>query len=404
MKINSSINPATLSYLQRGFARAHVKDTDLDLIVVKMNTPGGLVSVTKDILTLFGESKVPVAVWITPSGASATSAGAIIASGAHLVYMADGTNIGAATPVQLGKNIEQKDVKAKAINDLVALVQSLSDTHKRNEKLFGKMIKDAASYKAKDAKKKKLINGIVNIDEDLFHALHKSNVTILGKKYTLEVLSPIIIHQGMSLGEKLLNIFANPSLAYILFLIGAALMYLELQAPGGFIAGSVGAFALLLAGIGFHILPLNFGALGLIILSFILFVLEAYITSYGIISLAGLASLITGSLFLFKTDNAYIELSSALIYSASAGVGLFLLLIFAFLIKDIRGKRRKKFNSHVGKEGTISEIINRKDDGTYVYSVKISGEIWKAESVTEFKIGDQCKITEQNNDTMFLII
>ena len=147
----------------------------------------------------------------------------------------------------------------------------------------------------------------------------------------------------MDLGQKILNIFANPSTAYVLFLIGAALIYLEFQAPSGLIAGALGALSLLMAGIGFQVLPLNVGALGLIVLSFVLFAMEFSVTSYGILSLGGLTSLVLGSLFLFRTDNAYIQFSETLVYGVSAVLGLLFGVVGLFFLarpKETAGNER----------------------------------------------------------------
>ena len=144
LNIESSINPATYNYLAEGFKAA--KNQKIDMILVTMNTPGGLVSTTKKILTLFGDSDIPVVVWIKPEGSSATSAGAIIASGAHGLYMSEGTNIGAATPIQMSGDIQQKDMKNKAINDLVALVSSLAETRGRTAKHVGELLEIASSF------------------------------------------------------------------------------------------------------------------------------------------------------------------------------------------------------------------------------------------------------------------
>ncbi len=400
LDIESSINPATLNYLSQGFIQAK-KNKD-DLILITMNTPGGLVTTTKKILTLFGESNIPVVVWIKPEGSSATSAGAIIASGAHGLYMSEGTNIGAATPIQMSGDIKQKDMKSKAINDLVALVQSLAETRGRNAELFGEMIEKASSFKSREAVEKKLIDGIANTESELIEKLDERIFHIKGQDYIAKLINPDITKFEMDMGLILLNIFANPSTAYVLFLIGAALLYLELQAPGGFIAGSIGAICLIMAGIGFQVLPLNFGALGLIILSFVLFVMEVYITSYGILSLGGLASLISGSLFLFRTDNAYLELSNSVIFSSVGAIVLFLAFIVFVITRDHKNIGKFKFNSPKGKS---AEIINKEEDmrdGYYFYQVKLSGEIWKAKSKELLEVGDQVTIQEQ--DQLHLVI
>ncbi|MBL6989827.1 MAG: nodulation protein NfeD [Bacteriovoracaceae bacterium] len=402
MTINSSINPATLNYLSSGYKQAKVDGANL--VLIKMNTPGGLVSTTKSILTLFGSSDMPTVVWVTPEGASATSAGAIIASGAHLLFMSEGTNIGAATPIELSGDIKQVDMKNKAINDLVALVQSLSEARGRNGALFGQMVEKASSFKAKEAKKKNLIDGIVDNKADLLDKINNKKVTVKGTTLKLILKSKQIIEFSMDLGQRLLNIFANPSMAYVLLLIGAALIYLELQAPGGFIAGSIGTICLILAGIGFQVLPLNFGAFGLIILSFVMFILEIYITSFGIISLAGIAALIFGSLFLFRTDNAYISLSNSVIFSSVSAIALFLAFVTFFLVRNIMNKKHVQFFSLVGKQGIVVCEVDSHQAGLYRYQVKISGEIWNARSTNKYSVDDMVTVKEHDVKDLMLIV
>lgn len=402
MTVNSSINPATFNYLKMGFERASKEG--FNLIIIKLNTPGGLVSTTKEILTLFGSSNIPVIVWIAPEGASATSAGAIIASGSHLLYMSNGTNIGAATPINMGGDIEQKDLRKKAVNDLVALVKSLSETRNRNGELFAEMVKNASSFTAKDANEKNLINGIANSNEELFELIKGESINLKGKNIKLIIKNNQIVEHEMDLGQKILNIFANPSMAYILFIIGAALIYLELQAPGGFVAGALGALSLILAGIGFQVLPLNWGAFGLIIVAFVLFVAEAYITSYGILSLAGIGALIVGSLFLFRTDNAYMKMSTSVIISTALGIGVFLAIVAYLIVKDAFSKRPKDFFTHKGKKGLVVEKLPKESEEYHLYRVKISGEIWKARSKQEIEINKECTVLEQDKESLLLTV
>ncbi len=400
LTIDSSINPATLSYLETGFKEANEKDSQG--ILINMNTPGGLVSTTKKILNLIGTSEIPVIIWISPEGSSATSAGAIISSGAHLLYMSEGTNIGAATPVQMGQEMDEKsDLRQKSINDLVALVTSLSKSRGRNAKGFADMIENATSFDSQEALKENLIDGIINRQSDIKNIIHGKIVHIKGNDLKIDIPGDLIIENyEMDLGQLILNIFANPSLAYILFLIGAALIYFELQAPGGFIAGAVGVFFIVLAGIGFQVLPLNFGGLGLIILSFFLFILEAYITSYGVLSLAGIASLITGSLFLFRTNDSYLELSHTLIFSTTGAIAVFLAGVAWIFIKSGKNIGSEQFNSLIGKKAIVSEIINEAD---FIYQVKVGGEFWKLKSKKELSIGDEVEILEKDTKDMFLL-
>ena len=204
----------------------------------------------------------------------------------------------------------------------------------------------------------------------------------------------------MSAAYKLLDQLANPSTAYILFLIGALLIYLEFQTPGGFIAGSLGVVALIIAGIGFQVISLNFGALALLVAAFALFILEIYITSYGLLTMGALAALITGSLFLFDTDSAYLELNRNLIYSVVSGVAAFTLFLGWFFWKT-RNKSQKEdeFFDLEGRTGTITNIL---DDNKY--QVKVTGEVWKAESKEKFELGEQVKVDKVIADRLILIL
>jgi membrane-bound serine protease (ClpP class) len=392
-EIENSINPSTLNYLDSVFKESST--TSNSAIVIKLNTPGGLVSTTKKIISLIGESSAPVIIWITPQGASATSAGAIIASSAHILFMSEATNIGAATPVEMGKDIKQEDMRAKAINDLVALVKSQAQARGKNPDGFALMVEKGKSYTSAQATKENLIDGIVNNQNDLLTTLNGKEVKVKGQSLKLSVNNPTLIFKQMDLGQRLLDIFANPSLAYLLFIIGAALIYLELQAPGGFIAGSVGGLLLILAGISFQVLPLNFGAFGLLIASFVFFILEVYITSYGILALIGLGSLISGSLFLFRTDDAYLHFSSNVVIGTVAGISSFIGIVAYLMLKDLRSNRVNDFNRLESKEAHVVEVIDEGAQDIYHYRIKVNGEIWKATSNKAFQVGDMTTVKKQ---------
>jgi membrane-bound serine protease (ClpP class) len=395
LEINSSINPATYNYLKQVYQKSALND----LVLIKMNTPGGLVSTTKEIITMIGESKAVTAIWITPEGASATSAGAIIAASAHLLFMSPGTNIGAATPIGMGGDIEQKDARSKAINDLVAMVQSLAETRGRNGKAFSEMISDAKSFTAQVALEQKVCDGIASSLNDLQEKINNKVVNHHGEKIKLTLNDQVSIQSvEMDMGQALLDILANPSFTYILFLLGAALIYFEFQAPGGFIAGSIGALCLILAGIGFQVLPLNFGSLGLIILAFILFILEFYITSYGVLTLAGITSLVFGSLFLYRTENAYIDFELSLVVSAVSGVLLFVGLVAYLVIKD-RRRKKEDFFVPVGKTG---EVVKKLENG--IYQIKVYGEIWKAVSEQQLELHDKVEVVASEAKDLVLNI
>ena len=177
LEISATINPAVYNYLKTNIGKLSASNGDF--ILIQMNTPGGLVSTTKEILTLIGNQNIPLAIWVGPEGASATSAGAIIASSAHLLFMSEGTNIGAATPIGLGKDIEQKDARSKAVNDLTALVTSLSKARGRNTEEFSKMISEAKSLDAQTALKEKVIDAIINNEQELIQFINNKKISII---------------------------------------------------------------------------------------------------------------------------------------------------------------------------------------------------------------------------------
>lgn len=428
LKIDSSINPAIKNYISTEFKKLNARKNVAALI--KMDTPGGLVSTTKEIMTEIGEANFPVIIWITPEGASATSAGAIIASSAHILVMSEGTNIGAATPITMSGDIDgnksplnnsplnkdKKDLKeeiikapkgsdarAKAINDLVALVTALSKSRGRNPEAFSKMISEAASFDNQVALEKGIIDGVVSSQVKLLEFINGRSVKVKGKKYTLKT-KPGMNTEVVDLdpGQALLNVFANPTTAYILFIIGAALLYLEFQAPGGFIAGALGAVFLVLSGIGFQVLPMNYGALGLILLSFILFIIEIYVTSYGILTLGGIASLVFGSLFLFRTENAYLQIQMPVVLAVVAAIVLYVLVI-GYVFLKMKRKKGEHFLTMEGDTGVITRF-DREEENEFYYQMKINGEIWKAKSKNKYTKNAKVKVINQDNDHMILTL
>jgi membrane-bound serine protease (ClpP class) len=386
-EINSAITPASLDYLKHHFAKLPPKA----LVLIKLNTPGGLVQTTKDMITLFGEQPHPLVVWITPHGASAASAGAILSSAAHFIFMNPGTNMGAATPVGLGEDIKEGDGRKKALNDLTALVRSLNDSHRRPSAPFELMITEAKSYTDQEAFKEKIINGVFSFESEILEHLEGETFLFKGEEVSLHFVTPNLKKYEPSLGQKILEVLANPSLAYFLFLIGAALIYFELQAPGGFIAGSIGVGLLLLAAVSFQVLPLNWGAFGLIILGIVLLVLEIFITSYGLLGLFGVTSTVVGSLFLFHTETGFMSVEYPVMISTLLGVLFSGGLIVWYILKD---KKKQKTSSHffspLHETGTI---INKSEE---FYQVKVQGEIWRAESEEPLKPGDKVEVTEVN--------
>lgn len=404
-QIESAITPAIQNYLQAAYT--HATEANFDAVQIRINTPGGLVSSTRDILSLIGSSSIPTIVWIGPEGASATSAGAIIAAAAHILLIADGGHIGAATPILPGgEDIKEGDSRSKAINDLTALVQSLAQLRGRNTDLYKSMITEASSYTAQEAVQEHIVDGLANSPRELLTAIHGRSLLLKDEQVRISLPDPPELHSfDMDLGQKLLNILSDPNLAYILFLLGSALLYLEMQMPGTFLSGALGVLCLTLAGIGFHVLPVNFGAMGLIILAFILMILEVFVSSFGLLTISAIGSLLTGSLFLFRTDEAYIEVSRTLVIAVALSVSLFMAGLGLFWLRDRRSRTsRDDYYSLKGAEGHIIKVLSGSAGGLYHYQIRVRGEVWNACSENEYQSGDLCTISGQKEHELMLII
>ncbi len=396
LTVNSAITPATYDYLHANFNSL----PETSLIVLKLNTPGGLVSTTKDIITMIGAKKRPFVVWITPEGASASSAGAIIASAAHFIFMSPATNMGAATPVGLGEDLKESDGRSKALKDLTALVRSLSTSRGRPAEPFEKMINSAESYTAKEAQELKIIDGIISDPREMIQGLMTKSIKIGGSVTRLVLKTPEFKIYEPTAGQKILEVIANPSTAYVLFLMGIALIYFELQAPGGFIAGSIGICFLILSGIAFQVLPLDWGAFGLILAGVMLLIMEIYIVSYGLLSLAGFTALIMGSLFLFHGEGGFISIKYHVMFSSLAGIGLGAGLIAWYLIRDHRRQgKADHFFLPVGSAGHIITKISATE-----YQIKVKGEIWRGTSEEELALNETVIVTDANTKELSIKI
>jgi membrane-bound serine protease (ClpP class) len=396
LKIVSTINPATFHTLEKAFKK--IIKPENSIFLIQLNTPGGFVSTTKKIVELIGESPVPVVIWIGPEGASATSAGALISSSAHFLYMSPGSNIGAATPIGLGGDIKESDGRSKAINDLVAFTTSLSQLRGRNAKGYELMIKVAKSYTAQQALKENIIDGISPSISDLLKAIDLKKVKLQGREIQIQIDSSLEVKEiEKSFVDELLDIFSNPQTAYLLFLLGAALVYFELQAPGGFIAGGLGVIFLILAAIGFQVLPINWGAFSLIILAFILFILEVYIISYGLLSIAATASLVFGSLILFETSDSYLAVNKTIIFSSALGILSFVGFVAWQMLRYKKNDRSDIFESI----GMIGEVFEVQPD---YFLIKVSGSFWKAHSKDKLAKGDKVEVISKNKDHLILEI
>ncbi len=393
-QITSAITPATYDYLERGFKSVRPQS----IIIIKLNTPGGLVTTTKDIITLIGSQKKPVIIWITPEGATAASAGAIVSSSAHAIFMSPGTRMGAATPVGLGGDLKESDGKNKAMNDLKSLVRALSFERSRPAAPFEEMIEKASSFTDREAQDLQISETVS--ESNLIPMLDNRVMRIQGRNITLRI-SPEVIQKDYEAtpAQKILNIFADPTMAYFIFLLGIALLYFEFQAPGGYVAGSVGTCLLVIAAMSFQVLPFDWGALGLLAIGFTLLVIEIYVTSYGLLFLTGMIFFILGSLFLFQDNSGFISIHYSAIYSSLGGVVLAMAFIVWYLWREKKRQSIKPdFFLPLNSPGIV---LARKKD---FYQVRVQGEIWNAFSEETFQIHDSVIVTSVDKDKLLIQI
>ena len=293
-----TVDNVMANYLAEGIAQA--ASSGAPAVVVQLNTPGGSLDATQHITSAFLEADVPVIVWITPSGGRAASAGTFITMAANLAYMSPGTNIGAASPV--GSNGEDipGTLGEKVKNDAIANITSIAETRGRPVDWAVSTVSEAKSYTATEAVAAGAVDGIASTIDDVLAKANGQEVTVGGVPQTLDLTGVGVVDNGMNPLQGLLHLLSDPNIAFVLFTIGVYGLIFELQNPN-FVTGILGALAIILAFIGFGSLPLNLAGLMLIVLGVVLFVLEATVTSHGLLAIGGIICFALGASALYTT-------------------------------------------------------------------------------------------------------
>ncbi|RLB25872.1 MAG: nodulation protein NfeD, partial [Deltaproteobacteria bacterium] len=306
IELEGPITPGTDQFVTRGIKQA---ETDrYPLVIIRMDTPGGLATSMRSIVKAILNSSVPVVVYVAPRGARAASAGVMITVAAHVAAMAPQTNIGAAHPVSAdGKEIN-KTMSEKVVNDMVAYARSIAKDRNRNQDWVEKAIRESVSITADVAVKEKVVDLVARDIDDLLSLLDGKEIVLDKGKVTLHTKEMKLTYVAPGWRDRILNTISNPNIAYILMMIGLAGLYFELSHPGAIFPGVVGAISLILAFFAFQTLPVNYAGLLLIGLAIILFIAEIKVTSYGLLSLAGLISLALGSIMLFENVGVSLKL------------------------------------------------------------------------------------------------
>jgi len=402
LTIDGAIGPATDDYIGRALETAAGRHAEL--VVIRMDTPGGLDTAMRGIIKSITNSAVPVASYVAPTGARAASAGTYILYASHIAAMAPGTNVGAATPVKIGggspsgsKGEDEQDKpaddaaadagKQKIINDAVAYLRSLAELRGRNQEWAEKAVREAASVPASEALQLGVIDIVASGMADLLKQIDGREVLVQGQKRTLHTSGSVIDQLAPDWRSRFLSVITNPNVAYILMLIGIYGLMLEFSNPGAIVPGTVGAIALLLALYSFQLLPVNYAGMGLILLGVALMVGEAFQPSFGVLGIGGLIAFVTGSIFLMDTDVPGFGIDISVIVSFAIISALVFIVVIGMAIKARRRPVVSGLEELVGAEATVLADFDRQG------RVSIHSETWRALSSAPLHKGQQVKVS-----------
>ena len=390
---NDAVSPVMADYIKRVVQKAEKEGASV--IILELDTPGGLDTAMRDIIKTMMKTPIPFVVYVYPPGARAASAGAIITIAADIAAMAPSTNIGSASPVQMGGQEISETMKKKIINDMVAYVKAIAKQKGRNEKIIVKMITESINLPAEEALKKKVIDLIAN---DIYELLKKIDgkkikkgtyeITIKTKDQPVEYVKP-------GFREKFLSIIANPTLAYLLLMIGFYGIFFELYNPGSVIPGTIGAISLLLALYALNAISVNWLGVLLIALGVLFFALEVITPTFGALALSGIISMLIGSIILISPDSPYGDISLQVIIPVVALSTVFFLTVAYLGFKAQKKKKLTGKEGMIGKTG-IAETDISKDGG----KVFVEGEIWNAYSDDNIKKGEKVTIEKVEGLTL----
>lgn len=414
LDINGPIGPATSEYIEQGLEKA--VSQKVALVVLRMDTPGGLDTSMRAIIKAIIASPVPVASFV-PSGGRAASAGTYILYASHIAAMAPGTNLGAATPVQIGggssplpipgsdrfKPKEEKNkptdkkppgMKEKIVNDAVAYIRSLARVHGRNEDWAEKAVTEAASLPAAAALKRGVIDIIADNVEDLLAKIDGREVTVQGSKRVLHTKKASLSPFAPDWRAKFLSIITNPNVAYILLMIGVYGLIFEFYSPGAIVPGVMGGICLLLGLYALQLLPINYAGLALTILGISLIVAETFMPSFGVLGFGGIAAFVLGSVILLDTDTPGYGISWPLIGAIAGTSSGIMLLTVLFLARSRRRAVVSGPEEMVGSTGTVVDWSENSGN------IRIHGELWRARADGAMAPGHQVTVTEMDGLTL----
>jgi membrane-bound serine protease (ClpP class) len=383
IEIDAPITPLVAEYIIKSIDRA--AKANAEALIIQLNTPGGLVDSTQQIVMKMMASEVPIIVYVAPSGARAASAGVFITLAANIAAMAPTTHIGAAHPVQMQGKMDET-MEKKVVNDLAAMMRGIAEKRHRNAKWAENAVRNSVSITETEALKNKVIDLIAPDIPSLVKAIDGRTVEMVIGKRTLRTAGAKIEKITMGFRDKVLGIISNPNVAYILMILGFYGLYFELSNPGAILPGVAGAIFLILAFYALHTLPINYAGLMLIILAISLFIAEAFITSHGILGVGGTIAMLMGSVMLIDSPDPALQISWAVIIPV---VALSALLFIITVTVAVRVQREK---TDTGREGLIGLRAEARSDLDLSGQVFVHGEYWNARSNEPVRKNEQVTI------------
>jgi membrane-bound serine protease (ClpP class) len=395
VRYEGAITPVAAEFIVDEIERS--ENEGVAAVVIELDTPGGLDTAMRDIVKAILNAEVPVVVYVSPPGSRAASAGVFITMAAHVAAMAPGTNIGSASPVSMMGAQMDSTMSRKVTNDAVAYLEGIAERRGRNGEWASRFVVDAENLPAERALEEDVIDVVALDREELLEAIDGWLVKVDRREVRLETSDAELRLREMGFRHRILSALANPALAYLLLLLGMYGIFFELSNPGSILPGVVGAIAILLALFALQALPISYVGLALMILAMILFILEIFVTSYGLLSIAGVASLVIGSLMLFQSEADWARLSLKIIVPAvSLSAAFFLVCVWL----AIRGQRRPVSTGKramLGEHARVSVQIEGEDSRG---KVVVHGEVWNARAEDIIPVGATVEVIEVEGRTV----
>jgi membrane-bound serine protease (ClpP class) len=394
IRVESVISPSSADYIVSAIKEADKEQ--VAALVVELDTPGGLDTSMRVIIKEMLAAQTPIVVYVAPSGARAASAGAFITMAANIAAMSPGTNIGAASPVAMGGQMD-KTMERKVTNDAAAYMRTIAEKRGRPIDLAEEWVRKATAKTETEALKAKLIDVVSPKLDDLLQAIDGRVVTTAAGKVKLETKNAVVRREEMNLREKILRIITDPTIAYLLLILGLAGLYFEFSTPGAILPGVLGGIALILALYAFQQLPINYAGVLLILLAIVMFIAEIKVVSHGVLTAGGLASMILGSMMLIDTPVPYMRISVGAIIGTAVGTAGFFLFVVGAGVRALRTKTKTGMEGLVGEIGVVRTRLAPRGQ------IFLRGELWNAESEGEAEPGESVRVTGMDGLTLRVV-